>query len=251
MQDNAATNLQQAALDVRENRLSAAIENLQNILATTPDDFTANHLLGVALLKSKRYPEAIANLMKASHLNTQHAGARAHLGMAYAAAGKADRAREAYRSALEIDPAFALAQTGLEKLPPEVPKKGISSGVASTQANVTAKGADSQAPSIAPAFPGVPLQHTAKKDTVKDFTQPNAIKSKPKAKESALSNVDWADVTLLGLGALFFVAGLWLRFGAYVDGHRPYKTFGIIALVIGVSMVKAGMPGREHWRDDF
>ena len=97
----------------------------------------------------------------------------------------------------------------------------------------------------------IPTAKVPTKPKVKDFTAPGVVKPKPAKKESFLSGVDSSDMVLIGLGAAFFLLGIWLRFGAYVDGMRPYRGFGIIAIIIGVSMLKAGWPGREHWRDDF
>jgi tetratricopeptide (TPR) repeat protein len=252
--------VQQASVEMRENRLSEAMVRLQNVVAASPDDFTANHMLGVVFLKSERLPEAIARLWKATLLQPDHAGAHTHLGIAYAAADKTEKARSAYEAALKISPDYALAQTSLAKLPPPVSLKtaqaktnmptvtGLDASMTSTQVPA--------APAL-PTVPATPAQKAGTKNSVRDFTTPDAARAINKAKDksksspSFLNGVDWADVTLLGLGAIFLVLGLWLRFGAVVDGIRPYKTFGIIGIVIGISMLKAGMPGREHWRDDL
>ena len=252
--------VQQASVAVRENRLEEAMTRLQNVLAQEPDHFAANHLLGVTFLKAGRLPEAIARLLKVTLSKPDHAGAHAHLGMAYAAANKVEKARGAYEAALKINPDYELAQKGLAKLPLAAapPKKSKVTSVADVAASDnTANDAVSNAPQMAPPILPASPQIGGVKSKVKDFTTSdgsaaiNKAKGKSKSTSGFLSGVDWADVTLLGLGAVFLVLGLWLRFGAYVDGIRPYKTFGIIGIVIGISMLKAGMPGREHWRDDL
>ena len=113
--------VQQAATALRENRVNDAIHQLQAALAQAPDDFAANHLLGVALGKAGRRPEAIARLLKATQLNPGHAAAQTHLGLAYAAVDHAEQARHAFESALQADPNFAPAQAGLSRLPAAVP----------------------------------------------------------------------------------------------------------------------------------
>lgn len=230
--------VQCATKALRENRNEEAIQQLQQALVESPENFAVNHLAGVAFLKAGRFPEAIARLLKATQLDGQHVAARTHLGMAYAAAGKTELARKAFQQALEIDTNYALAISNLDKLPPAPTK----------QKAVPQPKTDEPQSAVAAKMPLLPTPPAAKS---RDFTQPGAVKPKPAKKESIFKNVDWADMTLLGLGAVIMLMGLWLRFGAYVEGMRPYKGFGILALIIGGSMVKAGMPGREHWRDDF
>lgn len=264
LQPDLQSKVQQASVDVRENRFDEAMTRLQEVLSESPDHFAANHLLGVAFCKVGRFPEAIARLWKATLLQPDHAGAHTHLGMAYAAAGKVEKARNAFEAALRINPDYILAQTSLGKLPPPVvPLKKVVAASASVPTSSVPTSSDLSA-TVPPAFPVAPstsaksavAKSAVTKSKVKDFTTPDGVKAIGKAKTSKptpglLSGVDWADFTLLGLGAGFFALGLWLRFGAYVDGVRPYKTFGIIAIIIGISMLKAGMPGREHWRDDM
>ncbi len=221
---DAQETVHKATVAVRENRLPEAISDLQAVLAQAPDDLAANHLLGVALMKSQRLPEAIAQLLKVTQLKPDHAAARTHLGMAYAATGKTELARRAFETALKIDPAFALAQSGLEKLPPPpTPAK--------------------KAPSPALPMPAPPLK-TPTTPKVKDFTLPGSVKPKPAKKESVFSGMDSSDAALLIIGVILIGAG------AYLSLYVSIRT-GIIFLVLGVSALKAGQPGREHWKDDF
>src|SRR5215216_2403957 len=92
--------VQQAATALRENRVNDAVNQLQSALAQAPDDFAANHLLGVALGKAGRRPEAIARLLRATQLSPANAAAQTHLGMAYASADRAEQARHAFEAAL-------------------------------------------------------------------------------------------------------------------------------------------------------
>ncbi len=220
--------VQKASIAVRENRLSEAIHDLQKVLAEAPDNFAAHHLLGVALMKAGRLSESIAQLLKATQLKPDHAAARTHLGMAYVAAGKTELAHKSYEAALKIDSAFAMAQTGLEKLPPLV---------------ATAKKVPPKANATDAPMP-VPPVKTPTTPKVRDFTAPGAIQAKAAKKESIFSGVDSSDMALLVIGAVLLGAGV------YVSLYFSIRV-GIVLILLGISALKAGQPGREHWKDDF
>lgn len=221
--------VQQAAVALRDNRFEEAINQLQGALSQAPNDFTTNHMLGVALGKAGRRPEAIARLLKATQLNPDHAAARTHLGLAYAGADKHELARQNLEAALRVAPDFAPAQNALSRLPAPPPK-------------VLPKAASTVAKTVTPAAPVPP------KAVAKDNAKPAKVKSKP-AKPKA--EIDWASITLLGLGALLVVGGLYLNFVMY-EGIRPYRLFGRIAIMIGVGMFAAGLPShKDDWKSDM
>jgi tetratricopeptide (TPR) repeat protein len=218
--------MQAASAALRENRVNDAINLLQGALSQTPDDFAANHMMGVALGKAGRGSESIARLLKATQLNPNHTAARTHLGMAYAAAGKSEMARQSFQAVLKIDPDFAPAQTALDRLPAPPPPLKPAPVLAAKPATVPA-------PVAAPAPP--------KADT----------KAKPAKAKKPAPEIDWAEWTLRILGAAFVIGGIYLRFFVTVENFRAYKWPGVICIIIGISMLKAGFSGPDDWKDDY
>lgn len=229
MNPSVQNEVQQAASALRENRVADAIEQLQGVLAQAPDDFSANHMLGVALGQSGRRSEAIARLLKATQLNPGDAAAQTHLGLAYAAADKTDLARIAFQAALRSDPDFLPAQNALAGLPAAMP----------TVAAV--------APSQNAVAPAPVAASSSKKPvkTAKNDAKATKIKAtKPKVE------IDWVEVTLRILGVVLFATGVYLRFFVRVEGIRIYSFPGTICIVMGVVFLRAGFQGND-WRDSF
>lgn len=229
--------VQNAGVALKENRIDDAIGELQSALVQAPDDFSTNHMLGAALIRAGRRPEAIARLLKATQLNPTHAAAHAHLGMAYAAANKHEMARNAFQTALRIDPGFAPAQNGIAKLPVPAPRN-VPKG------KVTAP---LSAPVPVPAAASA-AKTTAKVSGAKKDLKTNKISAKPAAPKK---EIDWAEVTLQVLGGIFLVAGVYLKFVYVVENFHIYSLPGTICIVIGISMLKAGFPSKDDWKNDF
>lgn len=212
---------QQAAAAMKENRVPEAIALLQQAHAATPDDFNTNYMLGVALGKAGRRPESISRLLKATHLNPKHTAALTQLGLAYAAAEKTEPARSAFQAALKIDPNFAAAQNALTKLPAKV--------------NTPAK------PMIAPAKAAPPPA------PVKNVATP----AKPAKPAPPKEEIDYAEWTLRILGITLLLGGIYLRFFMTYESYRIYKGPGLIAIIIGIALIKAGFPSEDDWKDDY
>jgi tetratricopeptide (TPR) repeat protein len=70
--------------------------------------------LGMALAQLQRYDEAIAAFGRAA----SPAQAQCNLGFLLATQGRRDQAREAYRTALQLDPTLQIARTALRDLAP-------------------------------------------------------------------------------------------------------------------------------------
>ena len=223
--------IQEAAVALKENRVNDSLLLLQSAFSKAPEDFSTNHLLGVALGKAGRGPESSARLLKATQINPASAAAQTHLGMAYAAADKAELARAAFQTALRIDANFAPAQNALSSLPaptPVVPKPVV------------------QATAPPPVTPATTKSAAAKSDAKAAKAKDKAVRpAKPKAE------IDYVEWSLRIMGFIFVVGGLYLRFGLRVEGIRIYSLPGMICIVLGIAMLKAGFPSEDDWKDDF
>ena len=228
---------QQGAVALKENRIEEALVLLQSAVVRAPNDFTANHLLGVALGKAGRRPESIARLMTATRLNSSSAAAQTHLGMAYAAADKPDLARSAYEAALRVDPSFAPAKIGLTRLP-DVPAKPIKTAAKPVGAAPTPWNASSQAPAPLPAVPTAKAtkpkaSQPGDKSLWDDIAQVQA-ESRNEKRE-----IDWGPMLLQAGGALVFVLGIFLWVGNVLGFFRTFMGAGYITMMIGGAMWKA------------
>ena len=117
----AADTLQQALQYHQAARLSEAERLYRDVLAATPTNIDALHLLGLLELQSgrpeagsQRIAAAIAALEQAGLAPApSHAALHLNLGNAYQAAGQSERAVASYRRALELDPNCAPAYSNL------------------------------------------------------------------------------------------------------------------------------------------
>jgi tetratricopeptide (TPR) repeat protein len=96
----------QAADLHQSGRLSDAIRIYRRVLQTVPDHFGARHFMGVALLQTKAYREALAELQKAVAIDPSHPVAQNNLGVALRASGEELVALRAYDRATKLDPAY-------------------------------------------------------------------------------------------------------------------------------------------------
>jgi tetratricopeptide (TPR) repeat protein len=116
-----ADTLQQAVQYHQAARLSEAERLYHDVLAATPTNIDALHLLGLLELQSgrleagsQRIAAAIATLEQAGLAPApSHAALHLNLGNAYQAAGQLERAVASYRRALELDPACAPGYSNL------------------------------------------------------------------------------------------------------------------------------------------
>ena len=96
-------------------RYDEAVSNFQQAVTLKPDYAAARNNLGSAYLAQKNWDAAIATFKDISD-NMLYATPHyplANLGLAYYHKGQYDKAAEAYRKALDIQPGFHLAQRGL------------------------------------------------------------------------------------------------------------------------------------------
>lgn len=259
--------MQKAAVALRENRVGDALPLLQGIVARTPDDFAANHMLGVALGKAGRMSESIGCLLKATRLNPQHAAAQTHLGLAYAGAGNTERARASYQAALAADPNFAPAQNALAQLPapsaptaaaapsaapfpamPAAPPPKVAS-VATIASSSTPWSATSNAPqnSALPVATNGPKKGQSMRDEIDDAKK----RAKAEAKLEKVG-IDWGPMMTQIMGGIIFVVGLLLRVGLFshqtgYGGFRAYRLEGYIVMAIGAAVWKFGSGDRDMW----
>lgn len=242
MSSPVSAEVQQAAQMVRENRLNEAITTLQGALARVPDDFSANHMMGVALGKAGRGPEAVACLLKATRVDPGHTAAQTHLGMAYAALNKPELARPVLENVLRLDPNFKPAEIALSKLPVSVasappPMPAPSPFSASSHMASSSPPASSNPTGFANKAPQKTPQPASSGTSMRDeiAQAQKAQKSAPKVH----SDIDWGPMLLQAGGAIVFVLGVFLWFGNMLGFYRTFPLAGYITMVIGGAMWKA------------
>ena len=95
---------QQAAVD-------KALESFNKALELKPDDAATHNNYALALARSKKFPEAQAELTKAAQLDAPNAGKYFYnLGAVLVNTGQMEPAGEAFKKAIEADPNYADAQ---------------------------------------------------------------------------------------------------------------------------------------------
>jgi arylsulfatase A-like enzyme/Tfp pilus assembly protein PilF len=97
----------------RENQPEQAELELSRVVSEHPDFAEARAEHGLALVKVKRYREAIAELRAASSQGYRDAIVYYYLGLSYSEIGDAALAIEAYQKAVETDPNYAAAYVRL------------------------------------------------------------------------------------------------------------------------------------------
>jgi tetratricopeptide (TPR) repeat protein len=105
--------LQPAIEHHRDGRFAEAEAGYRTVLQRNPNDARALHLLGTALLQSRRPKDAVTPLRRAAELVPQLAPVHFALGDALRFTGDVAGAEAAYRKCLAINPAFAPAYNGL------------------------------------------------------------------------------------------------------------------------------------------
>jgi predicted O-linked N-acetylglucosamine transferase (SPINDLY family) len=94
-------------------RLDEAEAGYRDVLATTPNHFDANHLLGVVALQMGRLEEALERISQAIALDPKVAAAHNNLGNVYLQLEMFDNALEAFERAVAVQPSYADAHFNL------------------------------------------------------------------------------------------------------------------------------------------
>jgi predicted O-linked N-acetylglucosamine transferase (SPINDLY family) len=102
--DNSQGSMAQAVALHQAGQLDAAAGIYREILARSPRDFDANHLLGVVALQQRRFESAQSSINLALTIRPGDAPAMGNLGVSYLQDGKPDEARHWFEKALEITP---------------------------------------------------------------------------------------------------------------------------------------------------
>jgi cytochrome c-type biogenesis protein CcmH/NrfG len=98
---------------IQQRQYSQAIEILDRAIARNPEDIDPRNLLGEALRLSGKPVPAAQVLERALYINSNTPATRFLLGEAYRDDNRLERAKEAYRDAIRIDPEFSPAWAGL------------------------------------------------------------------------------------------------------------------------------------------
>ena len=94
-----------AAEKIRLGEYDTAIAELRTILERNPKDSNALYLIGVAYLKKKMWPEALAPFLQVAESSPKFAAVHYQLGVCYQQMKEPEKALECYRKAMELDPA--------------------------------------------------------------------------------------------------------------------------------------------------
>jgi len=113
----------QAKLLIAERRYQDAVRALRRALVAKPDHIEARLLLGTTLLALERYDEVRAEMLALSRKAPTDARVQRLLGEAFLRGGKLDKAVEALRKALELDPDDDPARELLAEAGEEVPPR--------------------------------------------------------------------------------------------------------------------------------
>jgi len=98
---------------VQTSRFEEAVDALARAVALAPKDAEAHNNLGIANFESGRLDAAESNCRQALALNPRYAQALFNLGTTLQTKGKLKDAEEAYRAALAIDPGYVKALSNL------------------------------------------------------------------------------------------------------------------------------------------
>jgi len=117
MADVPMSNVEQGKQALTERDFDAAARYFQTAVAQDSSDVEAWAGLGTALGAAGRYQEAVRALGEAGRLDPTNARILYNLGAALEMTGETKQARDAYQSALRIQPHHQLAQEALRRLP--------------------------------------------------------------------------------------------------------------------------------------
>jgi cytochrome c-type biogenesis protein CcmH/NrfG len=98
---------------LEDDDVSKAIASLEEVLKREPGQAEAHRLLGEALSREGRWPEAVAQFESYVNLDRDDAAALFSLGQAYVQTGDAVKAAQAFAEGARVDPSF-LASHGEE-----------------------------------------------------------------------------------------------------------------------------------------
>jgi predicted O-linked N-acetylglucosamine transferase (SPINDLY family) len=102
--DQAQASMAQAVALHQAGQLDEAAGLYKEILARSPRDFDANHLLGVVALQQRRFESAQSAINLALTIRPNDAPAMGNLGISYLQDGKLEQARQWFEKALKITP---------------------------------------------------------------------------------------------------------------------------------------------------
>jgi predicted O-linked N-acetylglucosamine transferase (SPINDLY family) len=102
--DNPRASMAQAVALHQAGQLDEAAGLYKGILARSPRDFDANHLLGVVALQQRRFESAQSSINLALTIRPGDAPAMGNLGVSYLQDGKLEQARHWFEKALRITP---------------------------------------------------------------------------------------------------------------------------------------------------
>ena len=102
-----------AYAQIQQKQYQQAIEVLNRAIVRNPEDVDPRNLLGEALRQSGQPVLAAQVLERAISISSNTPATRYLLGEAYRDDNRLERAKEAYRDAVRIDPEFSPAWTGL------------------------------------------------------------------------------------------------------------------------------------------
>lgn len=97
-------------------KIAVAAELYQRVLELEPEQPYALHLLGEILLRRKEHAQALDLITRAVARLTNHPEAHNNLAAVLQALGRSDEAERAYRRAIELNPALAIAHSNLGAL---------------------------------------------------------------------------------------------------------------------------------------
>jgi tetratricopeptide (TPR) repeat protein len=100
----AAAGVKESAEMIRQGDYDGALIKLRAILEKDPNDSNAYYLTGMAYLKKKMWPEAIAPFLRVTELSPKFAAAYYQLGVCHQQMKENEKALLDYQKAMELDP---------------------------------------------------------------------------------------------------------------------------------------------------
>jgi tetratricopeptide (TPR) repeat protein len=98
------------------NRLPEAVNAIEDIKATDPENIEAHMILGKIRVAQKKYDEAIETYKEVLYINSEYAPALCERANVYTLQNKIQWAKTFYERTLRADPKYALAELGLARL---------------------------------------------------------------------------------------------------------------------------------------